>query len=114
SRDGVAFILEKSHEFASLNALRRPAAWQQLSGRRVSREAEGSVRQLLEILAQGGGWILELPPEPDREMRAALHRRAQLFRRGRSTPISEALRSLTSGWAVLVVEDRSIRLIPRS
>jgi len=114
SRDGVLFILEKSHEFAPLNALRRPGAWQQLSGRRVSREAEGSVRKLLEILAEDGSSTLVLPSEQDLEMRAALHRRAQLFRRGRSTPITEALRALTSGWAVIVVEDRSIRLIPRS
>jgi hypothetical protein len=114
SRDGVAFILEESHEFASLNALRRPGAWQQLSGRRVSREAEGSVRSLLEMLARDGGSTLELPSEPDLEMRSALRRRAQLFRRGRSTPITEALRSLTSGWAVIIVEDHAIRLIPRA
>jgi len=114
SRDGVAFILEESHEFTPLNALRRPGAWQQLSGRRVSREAEGSVRSLLETLAQDSGSTLDLPSRPDPEMRAALRRRAQLFRRGRSTPITEALRSLTSGWAVIVVEDHTIRLIPQS
>jgi hypothetical protein len=85
-----------------------------LAGRRVAREAEGSLRELLEILAKDGGLTLELPSEPELEMKAALRRRAQLFRRGRSTSLIDALRALTLGWAVVVLEDRSVRLISRS
>lgn len=113
SRDGVSPLLDaaagalrhdirQEHgDFGSLNALRRPELWKSLREKRLSRDLEGSVAEVLDEVAKEAGLKLEMPAEaPD-----GLKRSARIRARGGRVSLLEALDGLMS-------EERCAYLLP--